>query len=92
MVLQFVTCFDGGFSVNGGYSDWNAWSACSVSCGSGERTRSRECNKPQPQHGGKKCEEQGFGLSKGNEQCSEKPCPTANTTASAVGDDTVNNS
>lgn len=78
--------------VNGGYSDWNAWSACSVSCGSGERTRSRECNKPQPQHGGKKCEEQGFGLSKGNEQCSEKPCPTANTTASAVGDDTVNNS
>lgn len=62
------------FSVNGGYGEWSAWSACSVTCGSGQRTRSRECNKPVPQFGGKNCVEQNFGEDKATEECTETPC------------------
>ncbi|XP_060558848.1 A disintegrin and metalloproteinase with thrombospondin motifs adt-1-like [Ruditapes philippinarum] len=42
-------------SVNGGWSQWTNFGACSVTSGTGHRTRSRQCNNPTPVHGGHDC-------------------------------------
>ena len=57
--------------VNGKYSDWKPYGACSTTCGPGKKERIRECNNPAPAHGGKACE----GLAKETADCNEKPCP-----------------
>ncbi|KAL4231142.1 Thrombospondin type 1 repeat-containing protein [Mactra antiquata] len=41
--------------VDGGFTDWSAWTACSVTCGTGTKDRSRSCDNPQPQYGGLNC-------------------------------------
>ena len=41
--------------VNGGVGDWEAWSACSLTCGDGFKERKRNCNKPEPKYKGKGC-------------------------------------
>ncbi|XP_035657358.1 deleted in malignant brain tumors 1 protein-like [Branchiostoma floridae] len=42
--------------VDGGWTDWSPWSACSVTCGVGEQTRDRSCTNPAPAHGGADCD------------------------------------
>ncbi|XP_013406579.1 A disintegrin and metalloproteinase with thrombospondin motifs 3 [Lingula anatina] len=42
-------------TVDGNWSDWGTWSACSVTCGSGQRTRTKTCNNPAPSNGGSWC-------------------------------------
>ena len=59
------------FSVDGGWSDWTPWGACSVTCDKGTRERSRECNNPSPENGGKDCD----GHDSETEECNEQPCP-----------------
>ncbi|CAD7082367.1 unnamed protein product [Hermetia illucens] len=48
-------CFAKRCPIDGGWSPWSSWSACSKSCGSGTRTRKRTCDNPPPQFGGRLC-------------------------------------
>lgn len=41
--------------MDGEWNAWTGWSACSVTCGSGRETRTRHCNNPAPEYGGKMC-------------------------------------
>ncbi|MGH0137847.1 UNVERIFIED_CONTAM: hypothetical protein FKN15_020680 [Acipenser sinensis] len=57
--------------IDGGWGPWSPWATCSNTCGGGLQGRSRICNSPMPQYGGKKC----LGESKENELCNKKDCP-----------------
>ncbi|XP_062505321.1 A disintegrin and metalloproteinase with thrombospondin motifs adt-1-like isoform X3 [Corticium candelabrum] len=57
--------------VDGGWSEWNLWSKCSKSCGTGGKFRSRSCTNPSPSHGGKVCEGSGLGFVSCNEHSCE---------------------
>ena len=59
------------FKVNGGWSNWNSWSACNQSCGTGEQERNRTCTHPNPINGGKPCE----GPSRQSQICNTHVCP-----------------
>ncbi|XP_068730538.1 coadhesin-like isoform X2 [Montipora capricornis] len=62
--------------VDGGYGPWGAFSVCTVTCGGGTRERTRSCDNPKPEFGGKTCEGQGLGESVQTESCNvELPCP-----------------
>lgn len=41
--------------LDGGWSDWSAWGACSVSCGYGLVRRHRNCDNPPPSFSGRSC-------------------------------------
>ncbi|OCT77930.1 thrombospondin-2 [Xenopus laevis] len=57
--------------INGKWGPWSPWSSCTVTCGGGLRERSRLCNNPKPQYGGKKC----GGDPKEKEMCNKQDCP-----------------
>merc|ERR1712193_394319 len=59
-------------SIDGGYSEWSAWSECSVSCWGGTKSRMRFCNTPVPMNG-KDCSE--LGESFESEECNMHDCP-----------------
>ncbi|XP_026571841.1 complement component C7 [Pseudonaja textilis] len=50
--------------INGGWSCWSSWSPCT----SGRKSRSRSCNNPFPQGGGRSC----IGESFQNPQCEDE--------------------
>ena len=58
-------------TVDGGWSKWTQWGSCSVTCGGGIYKRSRECNNPSPENGGKDC----IGDNSETESCNEQRCP-----------------
>ena len=61
--------------VDGRWSDWRPWGACSRSCGSGEQIRLRTCNKPRPAYGGKQCP----GSNRESRPCNTNDCPGNNS-------------
>ena len=59
-------------SVDGNWGEWSVWSTCTKSCKQGKQSRTRECNSPAPQYGGKKCD----GEAKESQICNQNvPCP-----------------
>ena len=60
-------------SVDGGYSEWTAWSSCSLTCGTGIQSRSRSCTNPPPSNGGRSCSRLGQAIQ--YDRCNTQPCP-----------------
>ncbi|XP_062621236.1 A disintegrin and metalloproteinase with thrombospondin motifs adt-1-like isoform X2 [Saccostrea cucullata] len=65
------TCNTGDCAVDGGWSDWMAWSTCMTSCGDGVQSRARFCTKPAPSHGGRDCAGSQYEM----KNCNTGPCP-----------------
>ena len=59
--------------MNGGWSEWQKWGACTVACGGGEQSRSRTCNNPVPENGGLECTSDGSSNSE-SRTCQENGC------------------
>jgi len=58
-------------AVDGVWTDWNHWSQCDVTCGTGTSTRIRSCTNPPPAHGGNGCQ----GPSVETSACMLSQCP-----------------
>ncbi|CAB3998077.1 Hypothetical predicted protein [Paramuricea clavata] len=59
--------------VDGSYGNWSLNSSCSVTCGEGFVTWSRECDNPEPKYGGRNCNHLGEPVE--YKPCTKKPCP-----------------
>ena len=62
------------YLVDGNWSTWLAWGACSVTCGPGVKSRSRNCDNPAPQFGGNNC----GGTTSDTGACTSGACPGNN--------------
>jgi len=65
------TCSNQPCKVKGGFTQWSEFSACSKTCGKGQRTRTRSCTNPPPSGGGKDCK----GAKTQKEKCILGKCP-----------------
>ncbi|XP_058494160.1 hemicentin-1 isoform X1 [Solea solea] len=68
---QTQVCKERPCPVDGKWSSWVSWGACSVSCGGGTRQRTRLCASPAPHHGGRQCEGNDVHI----DFCNSEPCP-----------------
>ena len=41
--------------VDGGFTVWSNWDACTLTCGTGSQTRTRSCSNPVPEYCGQDC-------------------------------------
>ncbi|KAG7246921.1 hypothetical protein CRUP_018598, partial [Coryphaenoides rupestris] len=57
--------------IDGGWGPWSPWATCSTTCGGGAKSRTRVCNSPHPQYGGKKC----IGEDTDSDLCNKMECP-----------------
>ncbi|CAG5129731.1 unnamed protein product, partial [Candidula unifasciata] len=46
---------DSAFPIDGSWGKWTSWTSCSVTCGTGKKSRFRTCTDPAPKHGGRFC-------------------------------------
>eukprot|EP00397_Hematodinium_sp_SG-2012_P043434 GEMP01048277.1.p1 GENE.GEMP01048277.1~~GEMP01048277.1.p1 ORF type:complete len:321 (+),score=23.18 GEMP01048277.1:76-1038(+) len=67
-------------AVNGGWSSWGAYGACSKTCGGGTKRRTRECTNPAPSNGGSDCS----GSGTENRSCNTEACSVL---VSNIGED-----
>lgn len=57
--------------IDGGFTEWSNWTACSKTCGVGQKTRERTCTNPKPKGNGKTC----VGDNEEKTSCKVKNCP-----------------
>ncbi|VDI14035.1 Hypothetical predicted protein [Mytilus galloprovincialis] len=69
--VQSKNCNENLCPVNGGWSNYGAWTSCNKPCGTGQKTRSRTCTNPSPSEGGSACK----GTATQSDVCNAKPCP-----------------
>lgn len=58
-------------TVDGVWGDVGDWGQCTVLCGTGTRSRLRQCNNPAPNNGGAEC----VGENTITEVCVMNDCP-----------------
>ena len=58
--------------VDGGWSAWTDWGACTVTCGTGTQERIHTCTNPPPANGGVICS----GVPAETQPCATDPCPS----------------
>ncbi|NWI89415.1 ATS7 metalloproteinase, partial [Pitta sordida] len=58
-------------AIDGGWSSWSSWAACSRSCGAGVQSSERHCSTPTPKYGGRYC----LGERKRFRICNVRRCP-----------------
>ena len=68
-------CNDFPCPIHGGWGEWSPFSGCTRTCARGKRFRTRECENPTPQHGGKSCEEVSGESMWRWDICNDFPCP-----------------
>ena len=59
--------------VDGGYTKWSDFNACSATCGAGIQMRQRNCTNPAPKYDGRDCLR--LGSSKETKNCHDIYCP-----------------
>ncbi|XP_078352256.1 mucin-like protein, partial [Oculina patagonica] len=64
-------CFVEACPVDGNFTEWGAWGACSQTCGNGTQIRLRNCTNPPPAHGGRDC----MGERNQTQECYTGGCP-----------------
>ncbi|XP_065053306.1 semaphorin-5B-like [Rhopilema esculentum] len=69
--VNSVPCNIGGCILNGGWSGWGPFGACSKTCGSGVMHQYRQCNNPSPANGGSYCP----GTNVNSVPCNTHSCP-----------------
>ncbi|XP_048340195.1 thrombospondin-1 [Sphaerodactylus townsendi] len=65
------SCHKDACPINGNWGPWSLWDTCAVTCGGGIQKRSRLCNNPEPQFGGKDC----IGDAVDTQICNKQDCP-----------------
>ena len=74
-MLEWLLCV----VVDGGWTSWQSWAQCSVTCGLGTVTRTRTCSNPEPSCGGGPCEGEDTRVF----ECDAGPCTTEGPTTGA---------
>ena len=67
-----TVCFVIGAPIDGDFGDWEAWGQCSHTCGESFSSRTRKCDNPAPQNGGRDCDVR---WSTENIKCTVTNCP-----------------
>ncbi|WAR29734.1 HMCN1-like protein, partial [Mya arenaria] len=57
--------------IDGNWAIWSRWTACSTTCGTGHKSRTRSCTSPRPSGGGQYC----TGTDHSSASCLTKICP-----------------
>eukprot|EP00794_Sanderia_malayensis_P015773 gene15773-17365_t len=70
---EITLCNTHNCPINGGYSGWSSWTKCSKTCDGGVHKRTRVCNNPTPQYGGKGCSQ--IGNPEDVKSCNTQGCP-----------------
>ena len=74
--VLFVTTAD----IDGQWGSWTSYSACPVTCGNGDRVRTRQCNNPAQSGKGLDCQ----GASSQILVCSLSPCAVGKEIANPI--------
>ena len=75
---MFVSTAD----IDGQWGSWTSYSACPVTCGNGDRVRTRQCNNPAQSGKGLACQ----GASSQILVCSLSPCAVGKEIANPIKD------
>lgn len=85
--VEITSCTGFCDPVDGGYTEWSDWGACSASCGGGTQSHTRQCTQPSPDQGGQNCTEQGLGSASGTQACNDHSCIPPNGISMTCNDD-----